>query len=457
MLATILLMPLLLLATPADDGLVRSGASDRDLGKMAKDVNEFFAATDEDDRSQQKESLDSMTAALAKLVKKAKGDQPLTAYLGDWEVICELAKPIERSFKSKAGKGFFKHVFEEPYEGTRLAVQLSLPADYGKSEGFHPVIVGLKPVLGLSGSELEEAVASQAAALYGDLLESHVVMVLLGPESGDGRKAVTTEIDDSWMSNEGLYAFFTSYRILLEQVRFDRSRVVLDGWEGAGSDALRLITSAPSFFSGVIARGGETGSADLILANLFHLSLLYVHTADDDASGLEGGVDGVTIRMVEESGSLAEPSDDTRSAISEWLMPLTKNLAPLQIDYRLGDLRNQSINWCKASVINKRVTAGPGDPDFPRFTASIDQDKNEISIDAVNVLEMEVYLSDALVDMSRPVTIVVNGEEKWSKMPKPSLYVLLENRFFSDSGDYGLYTQRVRVEDIDANVPGRDD
>jgi len=35
--------------------------------------------------------------------------------------------------------------------------------------------------------------------------------------------------------------------------------------------------------------------------------------------------------------------------------------------------------------------------------------------------------------------------------------VLLENRFFSDSGDYGLYTQRVRVEDIDANVPGRDD
>ncbi|MFT7463583.1 MAG: hypothetical protein ACI9EF_001928 [Pseudohongiellaceae bacterium] len=458
MIASILLLPLILTAAPVDDGLIRSGANDRDLGKMSKDVNAFFAALEDDDRSQQQDSLKSLKAALGKALKKAKATEPLISYLGDWDVIMELAKPIDRTFKSKAGKGFFKHVFEEPYEKSRLAVLLSLPSGYGKDDGFLPVIVALKPPMGLVGSELEDAVSEQATALYGDVLESQIVMVLLGPESGDERKAETTEVTDSWTSNDGAYVFYTSYRILLEQLRFDRSRVVLDGWEGAGGDALGVVTGAPSFFAGVVARGGEYDLPDLILSNLDQLSLLYVAApgeegGDEEPNLLQRGVDGVDIAYVQESASLAEPSDETRAAISDWLGKVRKNLVPLKISYSLGDLRNQSINWCKASLINKRGDATPSDPDFPRLSASIDQAKNEISIESVNVTEMEIYLSDALVDMSRELTITVNGEELWSKVNKPSLQMLLENRYYSDSGDYGLYTAKVRLDNIDPNLP----
>ena len=72
------------------------------------------------------------------------------------------------------------------------------------------------------------------------------------------------------------------------------------------------------------------------------------------------------------------------------------------------------------------------------------------------MLELQVYLSDALVDMSKTVIIEVNGEEAWRRPPRATARTLLENRYYNDSGDYGLYTDRALIEDVDPNVPGRD-
>ena len=78
---------------------------------------------------------------------------------------------------------------------------------------------------------------------------------------------------------------------------------------------------------------------------------------------------------------------------------------------------------------------------------------NTINIDTVNVLELYVYLSDEVVDMDKTVEIRVNGEQRVKKRFNRSLRFLLKTRFYNDSGDYGLYTARELIEDIDANVP----
>jgi len=279
--------------------------------------------------------------------------------------------------------------------------------------------------------------------------------------AGEGRDAAVAEVQDGWMTDEGLYAFFTSYRVLLEQLRFDRSRVVLDGWGDAGLDAIKLATSAPSFFAGVINRGGDVFQDGMVLENLFGQSLLYVK--DDGAGDRElgpvdgGSIAGVAVKVVETSGSALAPDEAGLAEVSAWLGSVRKDLAPTEIDYKLGDIRFQAVNWCKASVINKRATARPGDKDFPSIHARIDRGSNTISIETVNVLELQVYLSDALVDMSKPVTIKVNGTQAWKRTPTPTLRTLLNNRYYNDSGDYGLYTDRALLENIDPNIPGRDD
>jgi hypothetical protein len=441
-----------------DDGLARSGIADRDLSKLGKDVNAFFEALDQDQRSDQLQSLEKIGSALGKSAKKAKVDEPLK-YMGDWDYVLETSKAPGRAVTGNYGKGFFRHVFADPWDQLerRVVVLMSVPAT--AKDGRPPVVVGLKPTLDVTGKDLEEQLQTQAEAIYGGLLETHIVLLPIGLESGSGRKVETGEIDGSWMSDSGMYVFFTAYRILLEQLPFDRSRVVLDGWGEAGLDALRLATSTP-FFSGLVLRSSPVDSPEVLYANLEGVPTLYLQGADDAAPGdlaalTERDDVDLTVEVVDAGATALGASDEASAALGTWIADRKRALAPTDFSYQLGDVRFGSINWCTAAVINRRVTAQPGDADFPRLTAKVDKGSNAIDIETVNVLEMFVYLSDEVVDLDKPVTIRVNGEEKVKGKVFPrALRHLLETRFFNNSGDYGLYTASVRIEDIDANLPG---
>lgn len=244
MFAALLLLPMLLVPQADEARLERSGASDRDLTKLCKDVQTFFEALDSDDRGDQEDSLKKLESALDKLAKKHKVSDSMLRCLGDWDLILESAKVEDRATKSAVGKGFTRRVFSDPWdpEGRSVVSLVSIPDAYGEDE-LLPALVALPAPRSETGEALEQAVAEQATALYGDLLASHIVLIPLGFDAG-GRKADTQPIEDSWFAPDGLYAFYTAYRILLEQLRFDRARVVLDGWGTAGLDALRLATSS---------------------------------------------------------------------------------------------------------------------------------------------------------------------------------------------------------------------
>jgi hypothetical protein len=246
--------------------------------------------------------------------------------------------------------------------------------------------------------------------------------------------------------------------VLLERVRFDRSRVVLDGWGDAGLDAMLMATSFPSWFAGVINRSGEPGDELVIYGNLAEVPVLYVLGADDgrevDTEALTARADAVSeITLLHEAGSALAPSAETQAALVEWLAACKRDLAPGAIDYKLGDLRFQSVGWLKA--IDPRIRAGarPGDKDFPHLVGRIDRATNSIHIDTVNVLELSVFLSDALVDMDKPVRILVNGEERVHRAFKRDLRTMIENRYFVDDGYYGVYTAKQTIGEIPPNIP----
>jgi hypothetical protein len=461
MLVPPLLLSLILAApTPVDD-LPRSSLSARDLAKLSKGIQAAFDALVADDISAEQKALDTIAEGYDKLARRAKLEAPLK-YVGDWDLAFELAKPDDREVKANVGKGFFHYTFldegnpKDEDDDLSAGCLLSLPAGYTNAEDLLPVVVGLKPTLGLSGSEMEDKVLELANAMYADLADTHIVLVPLGPAVKSGRSFESQEVQGSWLA-EGLVPFFTAFRVLLERVRFDRSRIVLDGWGDAGLDAMRLATSYPSWFAGVINRSGEIGDEHVIYANLAGAAALYVHGAGDgrdvDLDALRQRAEGgPPIAVLDESGSALTPSEGSRRAIVTWIAERKRDLAPASIDYRLGDIRFQSVSWLKATDPRVRATALPSDKDFPHLAASIDRAANTIQIDAVNVLELSIFLSDALVDMSKPVRIVINGEERANRLFPRDLRTMIENRFFVDDGYYGVYTAKLTIGEIPPNI-----
>jgi len=462
MLAAVLLLSLLA-AVPEGGDLPRSSIAAKDLDKLGKDVAAFFDALDRQDtdlkaKGQQQSALDSLTKAMTSLAKRAKLDSPLEA-VGDWEYVLEVAKPDNKAVVGQAGKGFFRHQFVDKYnENASTACLLSLPSTFGKAEQPLPAVVALKPPLGLKGAELEAKAKEMAAAMYADLLETHIVLVPLGPETGAAGKGEIAEVGKSWFEDEGLRVMFTCFRVLLEEVPFDRSRVVLDGWGDAGLDALRVATNLPSWFAGVVNRSGDPGGDTILFENLGAIPLLYVNGKGDgrnaDVEALKARTDvagGVTV--VEEAGSAMAPSEEARKAIAAWIGERHRSLAPVAVHFKFAEPRFQSADWIKATQVNRRKDSKPSDKDFPRVDAKADRSANKVTIDTVNVLELNVYLSDALVDLDKPVVFVVNGKELPPQKFTRDLRAMLETRFNNADGYYGLYPASHLIERIDPNAP----
>ncbi len=450
----VLLASLLLLA-PGPGDLPRSSIATKEFDKFAKDVAAYFTALEKDDRKAAQESSAKIREAYDKLAKRAKVDEPLK-YVGDWDQILERGKTESRELKSAAGKGFVRYV--SAWDNVRVVCMVNVPAAYGKGDTLCPAIVALKPLLGMSGEVLEKEAVALASKAYADLLGTTIVVVPLGPERTVERRTESREIEGSWMTDEGMTSLFYGVRILLYELRFDRSRLILDGWKDAGLDAVSAASSFPSWFAGVINRSGGIGGSEVLYQNLGGSPLLYVDGGTDargaDLQDLRNRCDGVTeVSIVSDSQSALEPSEEARAKINEWLGARQRDLAPSRVSYMLGDIRFQSVAWVKAYEINRRSTAKPEDKDFPRIIAEIDRETNTIKIQTVNVLEMFVFLNDALVDLGKPVIITVNGVEKVRRPIQRDLRYMLDNRYFGNSGDYGVYTAEVRIENIDPNVP----
>jgi len=457
---------LMALATAAATGepLARSPIAARDLEKFTPDVASYFAAldteaTDKDALARKQKALESLEKNLLAAAKKAKTEQPLK-YLADWDVVFEAAKPENKALKNQLGKGFVRHDFTDVWTERSVACLISMPATYAKAESPLPVIVALKPVLSLSGEALEHKVAEMATAAYGSLLETHIVLVPLGPAIKNNKTAESAEVEGTWFTEGGQVTFFTALRVLLEQVRFDRSRLFLDGWGDSGLDAVRLASSFPSWFGGVINRSGETGGPDVLYENLTGIPVLYIDGKTEargaDLEALKARTDlHSEISVLSEPGSALAPSADVSKGLADWLGKSRKDLAPAVIHYRFGNLNYQAVHWLRATDTRVRVNAKPSDKDFPRIEAHVDKGGNKITLETVNVPSLYVFLNDAIVDLDKEIVIEVNGKQMFKGKVKRSLAYLLENRYRGNSGDYGLYVGERLLSEIDLNVPAK--
>lgn len=218
----------------------------------------------------------------------------------------------------------------------------------------------------------------------------------------------------------------------------DYLRVFLEGEDAASVIAARF----PEAFAGAVLRGadGRTGAKPNVAAagQLSGMPAYFVidpeRKSQREFAQLVSAKNGASI--VEADAALV----GNPVAIGEWMDKLPpRPPQPREISYSVHDGSFQRHYWI--SVLDFDASVEPA----AWFSAKADRAKNEVVVDADGIGRFELFLSDALVDLNRPVRIVVSEEDK-------------EFPFFATGNGFDTLTRDLDTmlrELLDSNHPWR--
>lgn len=186
-----------------------------------------------------------------------------------------------------------------------------------------------------------------------------------------------------------------------QHYHIDFDRIVLDG----GQEALDMAHTAPMFWSGIVVRDGKMDAelAKALVPNFASLPI-FIHSNAKLAKNLEdGGHKLVT------SGGDAE--------LKTWLDERRAGKRPLPTSFTWNSHSSKHVFawWVN---IDLRVTAATKN-ELKVEVVDTEEDPNTIKIDAVGITSISLFLNDEIVDLDRPVRLLINGwEEKNEKLDR---------------------------------------
>jgi len=185
----------------------------------------------------------------------------------------------------------------------------------------------------------------------------------------------------------------------------DYLRIFIDGEDEASVIAARF----PELFAGAVLRGadGRTGMRPNVAA-AGQLSGMPAFCVIDPKSKAQRDLAKKIIDTNPASVVVEDPGlEGNPTAIGIWMEKLEPRVPqPREISYTVHDGSFQRHHWI--SVLDFDASIDPP----ASFKATADRAKNDVTIEVEGISRFELFLSDALVDLSRPLRIVVVDEGK---------------------------------------------
>ena len=317
-----------------------------DRKKLAKAVSAWVDAEVAQDSEDRLTAMDAIQKNLSNLKKKLK-DVNIFSALADWS----NALSSERDYpKQKVGK-----LVMVPLPGGS-EYGLWVPKAYKPKKASMPAVM----VLG-DGGATGDAVLAQFSPTF---LESTLVLIpdFQGVAADDLLTSVRQRI------------LFTMV-LGTHRLRIDRSKLSLLAFGSSTKVASSFAALAPHFFSGVSLVGGPKAD-DLPVPNLALFPM--------------------------------EEHADTEAAVA-WIQALpARRLAITEFEFEIPYQEFPAGYWVLATKFDPKDSTPDGE--VARVKISIDRDSNTVRIDAKHVYQVELLLNDALVDLSKEVTFIRNGE-----------------------------------------------
>ncbi|QDU67555.1 PHB depolymerase family esterase [Engelhardtia mirabilis] len=375
-----------------------------DHKKLAAAVADYYKAFKEEKGTL--EARGDLEETVEKLEKKAKA--PILAMVEDLELVMVQAADGEDRVPGK-GK-----ISQEEERGIEMSVHA--PKDYKFDSGPYPLVLTVPDAGQKADDHLRDDWLSTGAAT-----EAVIVAVHMPPDVSDWTNAV----------NEagGLQSVMVAMGSALRTYSVDSNRVYLAG-KGAGVAVVAEVASLfPDRFAAVVGRAGDVGATPA--ENFSTIATLWI----SGSSGADSFAEAIGKLGYE--NCTVEGSTDAAGAWI-WLSGQRRSANPTKVSFTPRTDFSTGCFWINAEGVDTDVEG-------TSVIAEADRESNTITLQVVGMTRVTVYLNDRLVDLDRPVRVVLNGVEHETQLER-KLNLLLDRVY--RSGDPGRIYTASRAYDV---------
>lgn len=384
----------------------------KDHKKLAGLLEDYYEAKREGDDLEAREELND---GIARIEKKNKGFELLSSP-ADLEAMFKLAQPRPSSVTKGRAKAFEIDEDRSAW-GNPIPYAVHAPKGYKASKGAFPMVLVIPP----AGEEkldryLKDTWTDSA------VLEAAVIGVVGMPED----QAAWTEVGEPGQAG-GVANAMQVIREITKEFLIDTDRVFIVGHEDGAAAAIHLASMYPDRFAGAASMGGDIQGTPAI--NFRNMPTL-----------LAGGGAGCT--TFEEDAANRGYDNCTREgaytieSLWAWAGEIQRSPMPSELFFSPPNDFAKAAYW--ASV------EGFDAAESPKLTGSVDRESNTITLTGEGITSVTLSFNDRLVDLSRPVTVVLNGESQEHELAR-SMSTALETVFAS--GDPGrVIITRMRYD-----------
>lgn len=379
---------------------------------------------------------------------KSKRKNPL-ANVGDLLAVFEGVFP----YKSQSASGEVKRIKLKDKEDPEYSQVL--PRGY-RPKSSYPAVM-LVPGYNESRGSWEEDSAYFKATWKGNAFGSKSVMViprlpdemLLDPVPDLGR------VQDQVQEMNRVKAIFSPIGAVQRTIHLDRERLILDCGKGASGFGVRIMTYFPDRFAGLIVRHpADIGKTRI--DSLMGTPVLIVRSQEtkDAADKLREGLDGLlpgNVTVIEAEGEY--PYSGLSDQIGEWARGVKRDLYRKKVSLVPNHDSFKKGYWVNIVVAESLDTVS--EKDRPHLTAEADKDANRITITTKSISSIRLSLNDALIDLDKEFTIVVNGKGTTIKRSR-NLLQMTETMFRRFDSGYLFTAEYALTVPKDSDGSGSD-
>lgn len=356
-----------------------------DHKKLGELVGRFFEKRESSPKDAEK-AREDLREELEKIGKKKAGKDgdPLQAALA---MVSDLEAIAARSQEFRNQRGGRAEVKTVQRGSSTTTYTLVLPADFKASGDPYPLLLVAPPMD--AGAPMTGEQFLQKYWAEGAVKDSAVIAIVHLPEDADTWSRLFVESGGPG----GLSYLMTAYADVIQSVPIDPARTYVAGRDRGVEAAMALGATFPQSFAGVIGQAGDPG--DVVWQNFSNLPVLLQAggaKATEFAEAVKGA--GYDIATLE-----AEVDD---AAMLAWIQSHPRVSNPTKVVLHPGKPIPTKAYWL--GVPPTAVEEGTF------VHAEADRATNTVTVTGQGVRSVTLYFNDVLLDLDKPVKVVLNGQ-----------------------------------------------
>lgn len=401
--------------------------TERETKELGECLRGALDPAKQNDLAKKEKAVGELRKFLEKVGKTRNSKEPLQ---GGLALCADLSKGLHlaNGYKLEGTKPGKVSTMTTGPKDNPISYALWVPKAYKPNESSYPLLLcfpGTK-----DGKPLSGEVYLQDNWIDGAIREKVLIAALNLP--ADTKSWTEQQAADG--KPGGVAVAMLTLRDLGARYAIDFDRIYVCGREAGVPAAVSLGSRFPQNFAGIIGRAGDCG--DVTADNFRNLPTFFsgggAKVGEFEEAGKKLGYDSCTVK-----------ADGTEADAIAWLdaHPRVSNPPKITLVPKPFPLRSY---WMKIPPID--VSSGE-----VRVDGEIDRAKNTITITGVGVRQVSLMLNDELVDLNKPVTLILNGTSQEAVLPR-SLDDTLAMMWSAASEPGRVYTVR---RDFDLPAPAK--